>query len=96
MTTAGTRDVRRRLVVRKRMRNMKVADGCEENKGTIEKYFSNLCVKGMVMNGVSLDFTRNTKRSTEKDEEKRDDGSLKTTATIPEHKTAKKTTGVPN
>ena len=54
-TAAGTRDVRRRLVVPKRMRKMKVADGGGENKGTIEKYFSNLCVKGRVMNGVSLD-----------------------------------------
>ena len=97
-TAAGTRDVRRRLVVPKRMRKMKVADGGGENKGTIEKYFSCLCVKSMVMNGVSLDFTRNTKRSTEKDYEERDDGSLgkrfKMTTTKPEHKTAKKTTKV--
>ena len=98
-TAAGNRDGRRKLVVQKRMRKMKVADGGGDNKGTIEKYLSNLCVKGMVMNGVSLDFTRNTKRSTEKDDEKRDDRSLgkrlKTTTTVPEHKTAKKTTGVP-
>ena len=46
-----------------------------------------------------MDFSRNTKRSTEKDDEKRDDESLgkrlKMSTTIPEHKTAKKTTGVP-
>ena len=97
-TEAGTRNVRRRIVVPKRMRKMKVADGGGENKGTIEKYFSNMCVKGMLMNGVSLDFTRNTKRSTEKDDEKKDESlgkRLKMSTTIPEHKTAKKTTGIP-
>ena len=50
------------------------------------------------MNGVSLDFTRNTKRSTENDDEKKDDESLrkrlKMTTNIPEHKTTKKTTEV--
>ena len=45
-TAAGTREVRRRLVVpKRRMRKMKVAEG---GGGTIEKYFSKLCVKGMV------------------------------------------------
>ena len=52
----------------------------------------------MIIEGVGLDFTRNAKRRTEKDDEKRDDRSLgkrwKTTTTIPEHKTAMKTTGV--
>ena len=99
-TAAGTSEVRIRLVVpKRRMRKMKVAEEVGENKGTIEKYLCKLCVKGMVMEGVSLDFTRNTKRSTEKYDDKRDDGSLgkrlKTTTTVPEHKTAKKTTGVP-
>ena len=43
---AGTREVRRRLVVPKSiMRKMKVAEGVG---GTIEKYVSKLCVKGMV------------------------------------------------
>ena len=43
---AGTREVRRRLVVPKRiMRKMKVAEG---GGGTIEKYVSKLCVKGIV------------------------------------------------
>ena len=43
---AGTREVRRRLVVpKRRMRKMKVAEG---GGGTIEKYVSKLCVKGMV------------------------------------------------
>ena len=77
---------------------MNVADGDEENKGTIEKYFAYMCVKGMLMNGVSLDFTRNTKRNTEKDDEKKDKvlrKRLKLSTTIPEHKTAKKTTGIP-
>ena len=57
-----------------------------------------MCVKGMIIEGVGLDFTRNAKRRTEKNDEKRDDRSLgkrwKTTTTIPEHKTAMKTTGV--
>ena len=30
-------------MVQKRMGKMKVADGCEENKGTIENYLSNVC-----------------------------------------------------
>ena len=97
-TAAGTRDEKRRLVVPKRMRKMKVADGGGENKGTIEKYFSNMCVKGMLISGVSLDFTRNTKRSPEKDDEKKDESlgkRLKMSTTISEHKTAKKTTGIP-
>ena len=50
------------------------------------------------MNGVSLDFTKNTKRSTETDDEKKDESlgkRLKMSTTIPEHKTAKKTTGIP-
>ena len=51
------------------------------------------------MDGVSLDFTRKTKRSSEKDDEKNGDGSLekrlKMTTTMPGHKTAKKTTEVP-
>ena len=50
------------------------------------------------MDGVSLDFTRKTKRSTENGDEKKDDGSLrkrlKMTTNIPEHKTTKKTTEV--
>ena len=88
-TEAGTSNVERRLVVPKRMRKMNVADGDEENKGTIERYFANMCVKGMLMNGVSLDFTRNTKRNTVLGKR------LKLSTTIPEHKTAKKTTGIP-
>ena len=50
------------------------------------------------MNGVSLDFTRNTNRSNENDDERKDDGSLKKrlkmTSKSPEHKTTKKTTEV--
>ena len=80
------------------MRKMDVTDGGKENKGTIEKYFTNICVKGMLKNGVSLDFTRNAKRSPEKDDEKKDESlgkNLKMSTSIPEQKTTKKTTEVP-
>ena len=42
---ADTREVRRLVVPKRIMRKMKVAEG---GGGTIEKYFSKLCVKGMV------------------------------------------------
>ena len=53
-TDVGTWNVRRRLMVPKRMKRMNVADGDRENRGTIENYFANMCVKGMLMNGVSF------------------------------------------
>ena len=97
-TDAGTRNVRRRLVVPKGMRRMNVADEDGENKGTIEKYFANMCVKGMLMNGGSFDSTKETERDPEKDDDKEDVAlgkKLKISTTNPGHKTAKKTTGVP-
>ena len=97
-TDAGTRNVRRRLVVPKGMRKMNVADEDGENKGTIEKYFANMRVKGMLMNGGSFDSTKETERDPEKDDDKEDVAlgkKLKISTTNPGHKTAKKTTGVP-
>ena len=72
-TEAGSRVVRRRLAVPKRSRKKNVADGDEQNKGTIQKYFANMFVKGMCMDGVSLDLIRKTKRNAEKDDERNDE-----------------------
>ena len=55
-------------------------------------------VKGMCMDGVSLNLIRKTKRNAEKEDEKNDEAlgkKLKMSANSPEHKTIKKTTGVP-
>ena len=70
-------------------------DGDGQNKGTIQKYFANMFVRGMGMDGVSLDLIRKTKRDAEKDDEKNDEAigkKLKMFANSPEHKTIKKTT----
>ena len=53
-TEAGSMVVRRRLAVPKRSRKKNVADGEEQNKGTIQKYFANMFVKGLGMDGVSF------------------------------------------
>ena len=70
---AASRDVRRRLVVPKRSRKKNVADGDEQNKVTIQQYFANMFVKGMSMDGVSLDLARKPKRHAEKDDEREDE-----------------------
>ena len=97
-TEAGSMVVRRRLAVPKRSRKKNVADGDEQNQGTIQKYFANKFVKGLGMDEVSLDLIRKPKRDAEKDDEKSDDAigkKLKMSATSPVHRTIKKATEVP-
>ena len=67
---AASKDVKRRLVVPKRSRKKNVAGGEEHDRGTIQQYFANIFMKGMSMDGVSLDLARKPKRHAEKDDER--------------------------